>query len=216
MVTWCLDDDAEEAIAATRRWEGRRRRRCWEGGAGGGAARGGEAPVRVSGGMDCELAIGRLEAWSLPALETGGGGTRFGGGEFFFSLFFWSLLDFGPISLDFQIFFVHFMVSFCDFFLVFKIYSAVFYFQNQGVLSNDNEIGGSIEWIWLRIQILKLIYPGKLSWQISSFLCPGLSLRMFLQYNLSDKKLLLFDIQKQKWVKLFKFYQSVLYIKIDL
>lgn len=136
--------------------------------------------------------------------------------SFFFSLFFWSLLDFGPISLDFQIFFVHFMVSFCDFFSRLQNIQCCFYFQNQGVLSNDNEIGGSIEWIWLRIQILKLIYPGKLPWQISSFLCPGLSLRMFLQYNLSNKKLLLFDIQKQKWVKLFKFYQSVLYIKIDL
>lgn len=96
--------------------------------------------------MDCELAIGRLEAWSLPALETGGGGTRFGGGEFFFFPFsfdlFWIL---GLFHSIFKFFFVHFMVSFCDFFLVFKIYSAVFYFQNQGVLSNDNEIGGSIE-----------------------------------------------------------------------
>lgn len=68
----------------------------------------------------------------------------------------WRRVFFFPFSFDlfwilglfhsiFKFFFVHFMVSFCDFFLVFKIYSAVFYFQNQGVLSNDNEIGGSIE-----------------------------------------------------------------------
>lgn len=70
--------------------------------------------------------------------------------SFFFSLFFWSLLDFGPISLDFQIFFRSFYGLFLRFFSRLQNIQCCFLFSKSGGLKQWQR-----DWGFHRVNMVK-------------------------------------------------------------